>query len=232
MSDSSTSVPTGGASVLPADAQKALADAYQAYKGAADHPRSREMRGRKLANTAQSGIEAGWPLRLLAEPCGVSSERLRQVVNQYGTDERIGSKKFPPYVRPRKAPPREHKRRKVSHLTDAEIAELAELAPLARENSGTRPLGSKYRVASERLSSLIITYHDRGVIWREMSEATGLTIVGLRTRAARHGYGKTPPTVKPYLRIDVHEVTRNERLRREGDLPDVAAPPDDAAESA
>src|SRR5690606_41443725 len=54
---------------------------------------------------------------------------------------------------------------------------------------------------SERFSRMIIRLHRRGVVWREIAEASGHTISGLRMRAARHGYGKgAPPSIAPYRR--------------------------------
>ena len=82
------------------------------------------------------------------------------------------------------------------HLSEAELAELAELRDLAVSNAGGVPLGDPRRRASERFSALIASAHDRGVTWRELSAATGLTTAALKARVARHGLSGRPATYK------------------------------------
>lgn len=205
----------GTASSLPEDAWNALAEAYEAYKEAKDDPREREDRGTVVANLAKAAEDQGWPRRVVAEPCGVTPERLRQVIRSYENRDLVvaGEDLFPQYRRPTAAPPVERQTRKRSHLTPEEVAELKRLAPLARANTGSRPLESEYRKASEEFSRLIMEFHDRGVVWREMADVTGLTINGVRIRASRHGYGKgAPPSIKPYMRVTIHDIMREKAV--------------------
>ena len=65
------------------------------------------------------------------------------------------------------------------HLSEPEKAEIAELVRLAPRNAGGVPLGDPRRVASERFSSLLARTHSRGVTWRELSAASGLTVPAL-----------------------------------------------------
>lgn len=214
----------GTAAVLPQESRDALIAAYQAYNeanqvrpGEIENPearrkaterrdKNRQDRARRLANLAAAGRQAGWPVRALAEPLGVTPERLRQIIKDWGSGARNVRPRFPKYAPPvtqKVVTPRKTIVR--SHLTKAEAKELRDLAKDAPHNTGSRPLDSKFRKASERYSALLIEYHDRGVTWGEMAEVTGYTITGLRMRAARHGYGKgAPPSIEPYRGIVIH----------------------------
>lgn len=218
-----TTTPVGGTTVLPQEATDALVDAYKAYDeankvrpGDLDDPAARRKasakrdqdRGRAaktLANLAAAGRRAGWPVRALSEPLGITPERLRQIINEWSTNGRVAVK-FPKYEKPVVAKPVVAKKTvRRSHLTAAERKRLAVLAKDAPHNTGSRPLDSPFRKASEDFSALIMELHDRGVTWGEMGQATGLTVNGLRMRAARHGYGNgAPPSVDPYRRIVIH----------------------------
>jgi hypothetical protein len=206
-----------GTAELPQHLQIALRDAYLAYhkvnvrsEGStrATKTKERDVAGKKLASLALAGRRAGWPVRALAEPCGdITPERLRQIIRDRAPARLpAGMPVFPKYERPRPAArPASRTKIKRSTLTEEEAAELARLAVTARQNTGSRPLTSQYRKDSERFSRLIIRLHKRGVVWREMADASGHTISGLRMRAARHGYGKgAPPSIAPYRRIVIH----------------------------
>lgn len=195
-----------GITTLPQEVWDALESAYQAYHEANQaQAKDRDKKAVRLAVLAAAGRKAGWPVRALAEPTGVSAERLRQIIRDRAAGKPLPrSPKFPKYSPPRAKKERPKKIQR-SHLTEEERAELEELAILARQNTGSRPLNSPYRRASERFSALIIKYHKRGVIWGEMAEATGHKISGLRMRAARHGYGSgAPPSIAPYRRMVIH----------------------------
>lgn len=215
---------TQAVTVLPEDAAAALKAAYGDYAQAVtERSNERAKAARKLANIAAAGRKAGWSVRALAEPCGVTPERLRQIIKEHADGKRVNVK-FPKHVAPKKPVPRPRIKR--AHLTTAQAKELARLAPIARQNTGSRPLtgkGSEFRDASEKFSELIKQHHTSGVTWREMSDATRpwtswpmddemLTAIriaeergepdpyppthkvsGLRMRAARHGYGKGAP---------------------------------------
>lgn len=197
-----------GTTTLPPELWKALESAYQAYNTAnQERSKDRDAKAVSLAVLAAAGRKAGWPVRALAEPCGVTPERLRQIIKDRAGGKRLpANPKFPKYEPPRAKKDRTPKSKiKRSNLTPEERSELKELAVLARQNTGSRPLNSPYRRASERFSRLIIKYHKRGVIWGEMADATGHKISGLRMRAARHGYGKgAPPSIAPYRRVVIH----------------------------
>lgn len=162
-----------GTSVLPAEARDALKSSYDAYvKSISERSSERESRAKTLAALASLGREAGWSYKRLAEPCGVTPERLRQIVNGNpgGKPPKGTASVFPTYSPPRKEKPQARTQR--AHLTEEEARELRDLAPDARRNTGSRPLDSPFRAASVRFSDLIKMHHDRGVIWDEISDAT------------------------------------------------------------
>lgn len=163
-----------GTSILPEEARDALQSAYHAYaKAISERSPEREQKAKALAALANIGREAGWSYKRLAEPCGVTPERLRQIVNSSpGGRAPKGTKKsfFPTYQAPRKKKPAPRMAR--IHLTADEAEVLRTLAPDARRNTGSRPLDSPYRAASVEFSKLIMEHHDRGVIWDELSDAT------------------------------------------------------------
>lgn len=201
---------------LPVRLGKALRSAYLRYNKANEkRAEDRDDVALHLASLAQAGRDAGWPIATLASHCGrtpeeaISPERLRQIIaTRLAKAENEGTAlpevpEFPPRLRVvKEVPPPKNTRRA---LTDHEASELARLAPLAKQNTGSRPLDHPARAASVEFSDLIKALHDDNVTWGEMTGPTGLTIAGLRMRAARHGYGKgAPPSIAPYRGIALH----------------------------
>lgn len=162
-----------GTSVLPQEARDALRSSYEAYvKSISERSPERANKAKILAALATLGRDSGWSYKRLAEPCGVTPERLRQIVNGNpgGKPPKGTSAVFPAYSPPRKEKPPARAQR--AHLSEDEARELRDLAGDARRNTGSRPLDSPFRVASVRFSDLIKMHHDRGVIWDEISDAT------------------------------------------------------------
>lgn len=162
-----------GTSVLPQEARDALRSSYEAYvKSISERSPERANKAKILASLATLGRDSGWSYKRLAEPCGVTPERLRQIVNGNpgGKPPKGTATVFPAYSPPRKEKPPARAQR--AHLSEDEARELRDLAGDARRNTGSRPLDSPFRVASVRFSDLIKMHHDRGVIWDEISDAT------------------------------------------------------------
>lgn len=220
---------------LPPETAQALRTAYQAYAAAArERSPERTETATALANIAAKGRKWGWPIQVMAEPCEITPERLRQITKKWATGDDVDVE-FPDQ-RARKKVIRRRRRPKRAHLSVEEADRLLELSDDARKNTGSRPLDSKFRKASEEFSRLIMEHHDRGVIWREISDATREGrpgwplpeefleeirvaeetgepdpyppthhVSGLRMRAARHGYNNgAPPSIKPYMRVSRH----------------------------
>lgn len=193
---------------LPKELVDDLQRAYQEYRDAPPRSKQHHEKARYLAYFLSAGHKQGWPVRVLAEPCGVSPERLRQIIR--GWKPKRGGRPpknlptFPNYIAPER--PKTRRPRQRPQLTEAQKRELRELAELAAQNTGSRPLNSKYRKASEKFSALIIKYHDEvGLTWQDIADASGRTAIGIRMRATRHGHGDSvPPTVTPYRRVVIH----------------------------
>ena len=197
---------------LPRRLEQSLRGAYRAYAkaSAAGDRDARIGTGQRLAAIARAGRDAHWRWTVLAAPCGITPERLRQIANTYAAPgvSVADVPAFPDFERklrraraatePQPLPPR-------GRLTDQERGELRELAAVAKTNTGSVPLNDPRRKASERFSELIIGLRERRVTWRELAEASGHTQIGLRMRAARYGLGSLPPSVAPYRRINIHE---------------------------
>jgi hypothetical protein len=195
---------------LPAGLRRSLQGAYRAYSRAVSARRdsARSAAAQRLAAVANAGRAAHWYWTRLAAPCGISAERLRQItVAYYDPAADVGRvPAFPDFTalveaarvtRPASSPR--------GRLSERERRELRDLAAVARTNTGTVPLDDPRRRASERFSELIISLRGRRVTWREMSEASGHTQVGLRMRAARYGLGSLPPSIAPYRRVNIHQ---------------------------
>lgn len=177
-----------GTSVLPTEARDALKSSYDAYvESISARSSERKDRAKTLAALASLGRDAGWSYKRLAEPCGVTPERLRQIVNgnPEGKAPKGTASVFPIYSPPRKEKPQARAQR--AHLNEEEAQELRDLAGDARRNTGSRPLNSPFRTASIRFSDLIKMHHDRGVIWDEISDATRpWEVWPLEGKAAKH----------------------------------------------
>lgn len=162
-----------GTSVLPVEARDALKSSYDAYvMSISERSSERESNAKLLAALTQLGREAGWSYKRLAEPCGITPERLRQIVNGNpgGKVPKSAAGVFPPYLAPRKDKPQTRAKR--VHLKAEEARQLRDLAGDASRNTGSRPLDSPFRIASVKFSDLIKKHHDQGVIWDEISDAT------------------------------------------------------------
>lgn len=205
--------------VLPRDCAVAVHEAHLAYRASTPRTEDHKRTGAALADIIHAAHVQKWPLPYLSEFCGVTAERIRQILKAYGPSRNRNAPKpdvpvkFPAYERPRRRPT-QRKSRRESFLTPKEAAELLELSEIARKNTGSRPLNSPERRASKAFSARLMKYHERGVVWGDLAEASGLTISGVRMRAARHGYGNgTPPTVQPYRNISIHPPKRKSRAK-------------------
>lgn len=155
---------------LPRAAREALEAAYRAYADAPARSAEQKRWSAEISALAAAGRAAGWPMRLLAQVCGVSAERMRQFAAGRLRDLPPEAKAlFPQYKRPRPAARKAVER---AHLSVDEAAELRELAKLAGQNTGSHAADSPAAQASRRFTALVRGHHDRGVIWAEISDAT------------------------------------------------------------
>lgn len=158
------------ANALPTGAYEALTTAYAAYDAAAVRSAEQKQHSAELAVLAAAARSAGWPMRVLAEACGVSAERMRQFAARH--KEAVPpevAELFPVYQRPKPAARKQVER---AHLSAAEAAALRELAQLASQNTGSHAADSPAARASAEFTELVQAHHARGVIWAEISDAT------------------------------------------------------------
>lgn len=199
--------------VLPDDVASMLRDAYAAYRGKVSEQAfggAKEEALKSLATIAQAGRVKGWPYAEMAATCEMTAERMRQIVATLDDEDRNSetvqelATEFPQYTPPpnrgRKRPRKVRRKPRRSILTKDELEKLGALAPIARRTSGSTPVDSPIRDATVELSKLIIRLHDRGVVWKDLADATGLTTGAVRARAARHGYHQGPPPSIPRYR--------------------------------
>lgn len=205
------------ATSLPEDAAQALKDGYDTYQAAVkDRDDSRRIAaGKSLASLAMSARNPDWddkerwPLPHLAEPMGITAEGIRQLISKWYDEDWSVPADSPTFPRYKPAPRRprnsvkEEKPPRPS-LSEEEQRLLSELGPIARQNCGSRRLDDPIRLAAEEFSRLVIELHERKIPWQDIANASGHTVSGIRTRAARHGLGKTPAGVQPYRRIERH----------------------------
>ena len=181
-----------------------LVSSYSQYVRAAAgwkaEPEARRRAAHRLAVALRVAHDHGWPWALLGAHLRVSGTRASQLAaaSPPGTTAPRWLPKLANYQDElaRASAQVLAAARDKPHLSEQEIAELAELAGPAVRNAGAVALGDPRRVASERFSAVLATAHDRGVTWRELSGASGLTVGALKARVARHGLGGQPATYK------------------------------------
>ncbi|HEX9089524.1 MAG TPA: hypothetical protein VF867_18685 [Arthrobacter sp.] len=191
---------------------------------------------RAFAATVRSAVAAGWPYPRLGALIGVTGERIRQVAEMELSTHGVEVPAFTVYARQAKEPTQPQPAQGV--LTAEETAQLRALADTAR--TATKTIGKRLgpdpteserlalenslraRRASEELSALIISAKERKISWSDLDEACGYSPGGARTRATRHGYGKTWPSLTPYTRTSPDIYDKAGLARALSDVPDGA----------
>lgn len=227
-----------GVSTLPKENRDALATAYADYQ---DSLRSsdavRTRKAQRIARLFLSARNAGWPNGAIGDACGITGTSAARIIARYGKDEDgkplvpARAPKFPVYAGAKgsAARPTGSGKRDVRVLTDEEKQRLAELAALARTCTGSRALNHPSRIASVEFSKKIMEYHDAGVTWKIIADASGMQISGVRMRATRHGYNSgPPPSIAPYQNV-VRKPQRNSDAKEEAAPAAKAAPRKKAA---
>lgn len=170
---------------LPDEHRTLLHDTYAEYVEAYTRRRAdREKVQRRLVGLLRAGRKAGWPLSHLAEPCGISPERVRQYLRGA---TRAASVDFPAFDGSPPPPMPEKKPRQ--HLSGTDKRRLRTLAPLAAQNKGREK--SPAYAASVKFTALLRDLRAKGVSWDELSEGTRredgsvTTVSALRARLGR-----------------------------------------------
>lgn len=185
--------------VLPVEVERSLMGLHAAYQGAvkARNDSARREAGARLADYAGRGRDRGWLLADLAEPMRITPEALRQLLVRFGDEEAAWSDgELPDFpqstVKRRRRRPRPPVLRP-GQIESATARRLRQLAPQAAKTKGSTPLDAPERRASEEFSDLIKSLHAAGHSWQQIADASGLSMAGVRMRAARHGYKAGPP---------------------------------------
>lgn len=156
-----------------------------------DRRRGAEVR---MASLVRSAHASGWPYHLIGLEVGATGEWIRQIGDLH-PEAGSAPEAFDRYSRPLKVRPAPSPR---GRLEEAERRQLRELAAVARGNTKSSERTPAEREASEQLSALIIAAKERRITWDDLDEACGYRPGSARARAVRHGYGKLPPSMKPY----------------------------------
>lgn len=213
-----------GVSVLPKEHRDAMATAYANYQGSLRASEAtRVKRAQRVARLFLAARKAGWPSNIIGEAVDITGTSVGRIITRHGKDDsgkelttnRV-TPKFPTYIRPERSatPSAGRDKPELRVLTRDEKQELAELAALARTCTGSRPLDHPSRVASTKFSAKIMEYHDAGVTWSILADASGMKISGVRMRATRHGYNSgPPPSIAPYQNI-VRQPQRGGQKKR------------------
>lgn len=166
-----------------------------------------------IATIRSAHHDAGWPYTVLGPLVGASGERLRQIAEIDLDTSSEPAPAFAAFTRVLKEP-KEPAPRGTRPLTESEAESLAQLA--ARARRATKNVGKRLgpqprpeqvreleasledRLASEKLSALLIRLKEDNVSWLDLDSACGYRPGSARARALRHGYAQTPPSMAPY----------------------------------
>jgi hypothetical protein len=142
--------------------------------------------------------DTGWTLESIAQPLGVTREMVR-VRNMDATQEAYDSSELPDVT----GPPKPRKIRKVRkpQLRTEFIEWLREKQALATQCRGWHELDAPERKASEQMWAAIDAAYGQGVGLADIARAIDMQYRTLIAGLRRHGYGKNPPSQKPYRRV-------------------------------
>lgn len=149
--------------VLPQALEKLLVDAYADYQSAwrtAMQGDQRVQQATRFANLVLAAREAGWPLRTISDACGLSSRRVRAIVDRYGSSpEALQGIPPGPVLR--------------SHLTTAQASEVRDLYWSVASARGEQSRDPLDRHRSRQFIALLLAHRGNGVPWAELAAATG-----------------------------------------------------------
>lgn len=194
--NAASTVPIDCKEVLPEAEQDALVRLY----AASERGVSAELDSYMLALH-----DNGWRLATIGQALGITRERVRQriAVAERRADLAVAAR--PKQVR------KDTRKVKVWPTIPADtLTEMQALAPLARHAYGSSPLDSPERAASVRLTELIAELRLAGVRYREIDDALGFKLGTSRSRLARHGYVKRPPSLPAYRGVRNQGRTREQ----------------------
>lgn len=147
---------------MPPHVVLALQSSYEAYRAVRhDGPAAahRVERATRFADVAAAVREAGWPVQTVAAVCGLTTRRLRTLVNTYasGVDPGVVIPAGP---------------HRTTHLSTVDARRIRDLYPHVADVRGDRARDEEDRVRARTFIQLLRQHRDRGVSWAELSAAT------------------------------------------------------------
>lgn len=153
--------------------------------------RWRETRDPRLPLLCHLARNRGWSLRVLAAPCGVTGERVRQWALTAGRfDGPMPPIPDPPLVPfPTPAPT------VTERLGVDRVRRLRAMAEIARTVGGYHGVDHPHRELSLRFTAELAALIDQGYSPTQLAKVLGYTARGISYRLARHGYRANYPSM-------------------------------------
>jgi plasmid maintenance system antidote protein VapI len=145
--------------------------------------------------------EGGWTFESMAQPLGISRERVRQLYNEvlpYETGLALAEAQRVGFVvpeRPIREEKAKHTPKKLSPEALERLQHLQPRAQLVRSNS------ARFRAEAEEFVQLLNKQREAGVTIYQMAKALGVTHAAIRSRLVRYGYLNTSSDAKAYTPI-------------------------------
>jgi transposase len=139
----------------------------------------------------------GWTLQSIANACGISRERIRQIIEMKSPGLELGDD----YIIPTPPFHPEKIKREYVEPSDEILTRLLELQPLAQQVRSHSP---RYRAEAEEYTRLLNQAHSvDGVTLYRLAKRLGVSHGAIRFRLARYGYKPAPnATSKVYKPIN------------------------------
>jgi hypothetical protein len=187
---------------LPARYAQILRDLQNEARMAAPTGSRRIVSGTEDAGLLNGYIaklrSAGWTLESIAQPLGVTREMVR-VRNLDATQDAYDSPELPDVSGPPE--PRRIRKTRKPQLRPEFVEWLRQKQELATQCRGWHELDAPERKASEEMWAAIDAAYGQGVGLADIARAIGMQYRTLIAGLRRHGYGKNPPSQKPYRRV-------------------------------
>lgn len=173
----------------------------------------RRTRDLRLPMTLRLAAQEGWTYTALAQPLGVTRERVRQLANA-ATGHANGVDIPPPPYKPDPQPPGPPPPSPPA-LSEKEVDHLRRLLKVARTVNGATPVDHPLRELSKQFAAELAAANGRGVSVYMIAQQLGVSTGAIRYRLGRHGYLPLPPS----LRGQRYKGTTNKRERCKRDHP-------------
>lgn len=169
----------------------------------------RRTRDRRLAMTLRLAAQEGWTYVALAQPLGITRERVRQLANgatghANGVD--IPPPPYRPDPEPKPAPPPPP-----PALGKDEVGHLRRMWKKVKTVNGATPVDHPLRELSQQFTGELAAAHDRGVSVYMLAKQLGVSHGAIRFRLGRHGHLPLPPSMRDQL----YRGVTNGREKRE-----------------